>query len=137
MKHLLTLTFVIFSFSVLAQIDTTEKQFKLPLYPFCDYLEDYVERRICADNAMNNFVKNNFKIPEFAIKYGIEGMVIISFKVGKDGSLSNFKVVGEPSTALGEEIIRVMKLLPNFTPATMNEIPIECEVSLPFRVRLP
>ncbi|ANQ50514.2 energy transducer TonB [Flammeovirga sp. MY04] len=63
------------------------------------------------------FLGKNMKYPKRALKMGVEGKVYVQFIVGKDGSLTDFKVVRGLGAGLDEEAVRVLKLSPKWIPA--------------------
>ncbi|MCB0514463.1 MAG: energy transducer TonB [Chitinophagales bacterium] len=79
----------------------------------------------------------NINYPKEAIEKKIEGLVIVSFMVNEDGSLSDYKIVKDIGGGCGEEMLRVVKTFPHFIPAKEGENPIKKEFNLPFRLKLP
>ena len=86
--------------------------------------------------AMTEFLAKNLKYPEKAIKDSIAGRVFVSFIVEKDGSLSNIKVLRDIGGGCGEEAIRVMKLMPKWTPAKVGNKPVRQQYYMPIEFRL-
>lgn len=78
----------------------------------------------------------NIKYPEEAQKAGVEGMVVITFVVEKDGSLSTFESVKSPRQDFSDEIIRVMKLSPKWKPAMKEGKAVKVKYTLPFKFKL-
>jgi TonB family protein len=81
---------------------------------------------------LNRFIASNVVYPEAAIKAGIEGKVILSFIVEKDGSISNVKVIRGVHESLDKEALRVINSMPKWKPGTqrgkairsLNRIPV-------------
>jgi periplasmic protein TonB len=163
MKHLLTLTFIIFSFSVFAQIDTIGQKPKppslrhklpkppkekidnyeidvyeeMPRFPGCEDIEgSSLDKKACADEKMLAFIHDNICYPDSARENGIEGTVVISFIVEKDGSITNAKIIRDLGAGCGEEALRIVNMLPNFEAAKLNGKPVRCQFNLPIRFRL-
>lgn len=86
--------------------------------------------------AMTEFLAKNLKYPEKAIKDSIAGRVFVSFIVEKDGSLSNIKVLRDIGGGCGEEAIRVMKLMPKWTPAKVGNKLVRQQYYMPIEFRL-
>jgi TonB family protein len=86
--------------------------------------------------AMTEFLAKNLKYPEKAIKDSIAGRVFVSFIVEKDGSLSNIKVIRDIGGGCGEEAIRVMKLMPKWTPAKVGNKLVRQQYYMPIEFRL-
>jgi bla regulator protein blaR1 len=59
------------------------------------------------------------------------GMVIIKFIVEKSGRLSNFKVVHQLCPDFDAEALRVLKIMPNWSPAIKDNKPVRSVVIIP------
>ena len=76
------------------------------------------------------------KYPDEALRRHTEGKVMVNFIVEKDGSLSNIKVVKSAGKLLDDEALRVMNLMPKWSPGkdkgkpcrTLMAIPIVFEI---------
>ena len=66
------------------------------------------------------WLTKTLKYPEEALKRKIEGKVMISFIVDKDGSLSDIKVVKPANPLLDAEALRVARMMPKWKPGTDN-----------------
>lgn len=90
--------------------------------------------------ALMDFLAKNIKYPEAAKKENAEGMVVIKFKIGKDGALSGIKTVSEASQNPREdfvrEAVRVVKTMPKWTPGEVNGKVAEVEMALPVKFKL-
>lgn len=86
--------------------------------------------------AFRAFRSSNLKYPQEARQKGIQGRVVVSFIVGKDGSLSHFKVIKSVEPSIDAEALRIMKLMPKWIPATRNGKPMECRYNVPVSFRL-
>ena len=69
-----------------------------------------------GEKELANFISYNMRYPKEALQQGIEGRILCSFIVGKDGSISNIEVVSGSNAALNNEAIRVLGLMPKWTP---------------------
>lgn len=83
------------------------------------------------------WVQMNVRYPSEALKEGLAGRVVVAFTVGKDGSVKPGKVLQTPGKVLSEEVLRVLKKSPDWTPGTEKGkativkyvIPIEFKLS--------
>jgi len=82
--------------------------------------------------AYDAYLESNLVYPEEALKNKINGKAGIEFTVGKDGDLSDFRVIKKLGFGCEDEIIRLVKNGPRWNPTTENNKPIESTV----RVRL-
>lgn len=77
------------------------------------------------------------KYPAVAQQNKIQGKVIVSFVIEKDGSVGDVSVVKGVDSSLDKEAVRVVKTLPKFTaPAKINGRPVRFKMNLPITFRL-
>ena len=69
--------------------------------------------------------------PEQALKQKLQGKVIISFIVNKDGSLSDLKLVQSAGKLLDDEALRVARLMPNWKPGIDKGKPCRSMIAIP------
>lgn len=80
--------------------------------------------------AMEKYIAENMKYPQTAIDNGIEGVVSVAFTVKADGSIGNIKIVRMIDPDLETEAIRLVKNMPNWTPADSGDA--QTQVNIPF-----
>ncbi len=85
-----------------------------------------------GEKAYIQYLESNLKFPEAALKNKIKGKAGIQFKVNADGSLSDFQIIKKLGDGCEEEIIRLIKGGPKWTPSEKNGKSVESTV----RVRL-
>ncbi len=111
--------------------------------------------------ALMQYVAQNIRYPKIATENGVQGRVLVQFVIEKDGSLSNFKVVkdakpvsdgitvnAQGTTAEGNDIpkeaygalnieaLRVLRGMPNWTPAKQRGQTVRMKYTLPVTFRL-
>jgi protein TonB len=88
-----------------------------------------------GEEALHKFISDNIKYPKAEKKKRIEGTVYVRFMVEKDGSITNIHIVKEVQNAPGfsEEVLRVMKLMPAWTPGKLNGRPQRYEITQPVK----
>ena len=89
-----------------------------------------------GDSALVKFLSSNVKYPEKAREKSIEGKVLVWFDISKEGKIENIRVPEPVNKDLDAEAIRVVKLLDNFKPATMNGKPVKMVYKLPITFKL-
>jgi len=87
-------------------------------------------------NAMYRHIALEMHYPETAIADSVQGRVIISFVVEKDGRLTNFEVQRSPDERLSDEAIRVVRLTEPWIPAKNKGRNVRCRFSMPIMFRL-
>jgi len=111
MKLLLTFFFLTISFLAFGQSEDTtvyKATEVMPRFPGCEELDTTVAaKNQCAQTALLMFFNRNIAYPEQARKENIEGTVVLSFVVEKDGYISNPLVVKDIGGGCGVEALRV------------------------------
>ncbi|MBS1594610.1 MAG: TonB family protein [Bacteroidetes bacterium] len=79
-------------------------------------------------DSLRNFVQSQVRYPELERENGIQARVVVRFKVEEDGRTNEIVVDKGNHRALDMEAARVVSILPNFIPGTLQGIP----VSVPF-----
>lgn len=79
------------------------------------------------------FMSEKLRYPKAAKKKGIEGKVLVRFVVERDGSILEDNIVIEEGVhpLLDAEVIRFVRLMPNWTPAKIQGRAVRCRASLP------
>ncbi|MBE6199888.1 MAG: TonB family protein [Rikenellaceae bacterium] len=82
-------------------------------------------------NGYRNWVQSQLQYPKEAKDKGVQGRVIFSFVVEKDGSVSNFDALQAPDKILVEEVERVFKLTPKWEPGKQNGKAVRVKFTVP------
>lgn len=89
-----------------------------------------------GESAMFKFISENLKYPAIAAENGIQGRVIVSFVVEKDGSITNIKILRSVSPELDAEARRIVGIMPRWSPGRNNGKPVRTVYNLPVSFRL-
>lgn len=89
-----------------------------------------------GEAAMYKYLGDNIVYPSAASEEGIQGRVVVEFVVGKDGSITNVKVVRPRHPALDKEAVRVIKSMPKWIPGRNNGQPVKVTYTLPVTFKL-
>ena len=87
-----------------------------------------------GDAALMSFIANNIRFP--AVCEDIQGRVVCSFIVERDGSISDVKVVKGVDPALDQEAKRVLKSMPRWNPGKQNGQPVRVKYTVPVTFRV-
>lgn len=82
------------------------------------------------------YLKNNIKYPVVAEENGVQGRVILSFVVERNGSITDIKVVKPVDPSLDKEAVRVVKGMPHWIPGKQNGSSVRVKFTLPVIFRL-
>lgn len=77
------------------------------------------------------YLAKSVKYPAAAEKAGVQGRVIATFVVEKDGSISDIKIVRSVSPELDAEAVRVIKAMPNWEPGKQNGKAVHVKYTVP------
>lgn len=86
--------------------------------------------------AVMEYMVKNIKYPEQAEKDGLEGRVVVKFKVETDGSIGDVTVAKSLSPVLDAEAVRVVKNMPRWTPGRENGKTVAVSMSIPIEFKL-
>ena len=86
--------------------------------------------------ALMKFLGDNIKYPVIAQENGIQGRVITTFVVERDGSITDVQVVRGQDPSLDKEAVRVIKTMPKWKPGQQRGKPVRVRFTLPVQFRL-
>ncbi|MCX6236335.1 MAG: TonB family protein [Bacteroidia bacterium] len=86
-----------------------------------------------GEKAMMKFISRNLRYPNEATSIGLQGTVITSFIVRKDGKIINARIVNGPSFSVNAEALRVINSMPNWTPGKNNGKAVNSLFTVPLR----
>lgn len=82
------------------------------------------------------YLSKNIKYPVEAEENNIQGRVIVSFVVERDGSITDISVIKSVHPLLDNEAIRITKLMPKWIPAKQNGETVRVRYTVPVTFRL-
>ena len=86
--------------------------------------------------ALFGFVAKNIRYPKAAEDAGIQGRVIVTFVVMKDGSIGEVKVAKGVSPELDGEAVRCVKSMPKWKPGMQKGQAVNVKYTMPLSFRL-
>ena len=84
-----------------------------------------------GEMALRKFIANAIKYPVIAQENGVQGKVYVSFVVGKDGSVSDARIIRGIDPSLDKEALRVVNSLPIWKPGKQRGEPVRVSFSVP------
>ena len=82
------------------------------------------------------YLSNTIQYPVVAEENGVQGRVIVTFVVERDGSITELKVVKSVDPSLDREAVRVVRSMPKWTPGKQNGEAVRVKYTLPVTFRL-
>ena len=86
--------------------------------------------------ALQAFLSSNTKYPVVAQENGVQGRVIVSFVVERDGSITDVRVVRSVDPSLDREASRVVRSMPRWSPGKQNGSAVRVKYTVPVVFRL-
>ena len=87
-------------------------------------------------DALMKYFNKNIKYPSQAAENNIQGRVMISFVVNKDGSIVDPQVIKSVDASLDKEAMRVVKAMPKWNPGKQRGKPVRVKYTVPVMFRL-
>ena len=89
-----------------------------------------------GDKALMQYIGKSMKYPVIAQENGIQGRVIVSFVIERDGRVADATVVRGVDPSLDKEALRVVNSMPAWTPGKQRGKPVRVKYTLPVTFRL-
>lgn len=110
-----------------------------PIWTNCSSENNPADSRKCTYRKLGSFVGDHFVIREREYPAS-GGMSVVSFVVEKDGSVAAPIIIRNPGEGLGEELLRVIRLLAEterpFMPGRQDGKPVRVRFNFPYRVHI-
>lgn len=87
-------------------------------------------------NTFRQWVQTQVRMPEKAKDQMIQGRVVATFTIEKDGTLSNIQILQTPDRVFSEEVIRVLEKSDKWTPGIQDGKVVRVKYTLPVDFRL-
>ena len=112
--------------------------------PVVEAVEDETIHTVVEENpefpggemACMKWLQENIKYPSICVEQNIQGRVIATFVVNRDGSIVDIQIVRSPDPYLSKEAERVLKIMPRWKPGRQRGKPVRVKFSLPVTFRL-
>ena len=135
---------LLFVTTLLSWVYTIRSNAQVPVdYPFYESDDDEIIM-IVEDmpefpggfQALSDYLHDSIKYPELCRKDSIQGRVIITFVVEKDGSISGAEVVKGVYEQLDTEALRVINAMPKWKPGKQRGKVVRVKYAIPVNFRL-
>lgn len=89
-----------------------------------------------GESALTNFIQQQMIYPHEAKDKDIQGVVVLNFVVEKDGRLSNIEILRDIGSGCGNEAVRIVEQMPNWSAGQHRGQPVLVAFKLPVRFKL-
>jgi protein TonB len=86
--------------------------------------------------ALMQYLSSNIKYPVIAEENGIQGRVICTFVVERDGSITDVRIAKSVDPSLDKEAMRVVSKMPRWIPGKQNGSAVRVKYTVPVTFRL-
>lgn len=87
-------------------------------------------------SGLRTYLNQNIRYPAEAQENCVQGRVVVSFVVGKDGHISDVTVLRSVDPSLDKEAVRVIINMPRWTPGKQGGEPVKVRYNVPVSFRL-
>lgn len=87
-------------------------------------------------SGLRTYLNQNIRYPAEAQENCVQGRVVVSFVVEKDGHISDVTVLRSVDPSLDKEAIRVVRNMPRWTPGKQEGEPVRVRYNVPVSFRL-
>lgn len=87
-------------------------------------------------SGLRTYLNQNIRYPAEAQENCVQGRVVVSFVVGKDGHISDVTVLRSVDPSLDKEAIRVIRNMPRWSPGKQGGEPVRVRYNVPVSFRL-
>ncbi len=87
-------------------------------------------------SEMHRFISNSLRYPTDAVRRNAQGLVVYTFIVEKDGTLTNFELIHRADSLLDLEALRILQSMPPWRPAKFKEEIVRSKTYVPMYFRL-
>jgi TonB family protein len=104
-----------------------------------DPLESTIELAypVGGKRQYKQYLEKNLQYPQTALLNNVEGRVTVQFAVETTGSLADFKVLKGIGNGCDEEVIRLIKSGPKWTPTKRDDVAEKSVIKVRMRFQLP
>ena len=77
------------------------------------------------------WLTRNLKYPQYLAQQKVQGKVVAEFIVNQDGSITDVNIVKSLHPQCDREVLRVLRMMPRWTPGIQNDQPCRTKVCIP------
>ncbi len=127
-KSIFSLYMLLFAaIAVFSPVTTNAQTDTQKVYDKCEVMPQFPG----GEKAMMDFIASNLKYPQQAIKDNVEGAVLAEFIINTEGKVVEPRIVNSLSPECDSEVIRVINLMPAWTPGQQDNKTVNVKFVLP------
>jgi len=86
-----------------------------------------------GEREMMRFIRNNLRYPMSAQANAVQGTVVLNFVVNREGKIVNIKVIKSVGFGCDEESVRVLEMMPLWSPGKQKGQTVLVSFTMPIR----
>ena len=109
---------------------------QMPRFPGCELEEDPDQ---CTKDRLVDFIYKRLKYPEQARENKVEGMVVVQFKIDKNGQMGDVVIRRDIGAGCGQaaaDVVSSIKALSLWTPGKQRSRPVNILYTMPVKFKL-
>ncbi len=138
------LSISVYSTTAFGQVDTAQVYNlvdQMPLIPNCGVMDtSYTAKQKCTQDLLLDFIYRNVQYPDSARYNGIEGMVVLSFVIGRDSMIKESKVVKDIGGGCGAAALYVINAMNpmnlRWMPGIKEGVPVDVRMTIPVKFKI-
>ena len=95
------------------------------------YICEDLDTRPFFNGNLSQWLSENVRYPVVAAENGVQGQVVVSFVVERNGSISNIQIERSVDPSLDREAMRVVRAMPKWTPGYKDGVPVRVRFNIP------
>lgn len=107
----------------------------LPAAPVVYYTAEQMPAFPGGPEAFQKFLRTKLQYPDEALRQGVSGKVYVRFLVTEEGRICDAAVVKGLGFGLDQEALRLVRIMPWWTPAHTGGLPVRVLYTLPIVFR--
>jgi protein TonB len=109
---------------------------QMPYLTTCESNVSEDNRRKCTQSTMLATIYKYLKYPAIARETGVQGTVIITFIIDKNGKMTQLEIIRDIGAGCGYEAVKVIKSLGEWIPGRHNKQAVNVKYTIPIRFKL-
>lgn len=113
----------------------------MPRFPGCEDKEmNTMEKYLCANNRLSNYIHNRLRYPKIALNNKVEGTVTAQFVVRPDGLIDDIAIYNDIGYGCGETVMTIIESMNHmgerWIPGRKGGEAVRVRLAVPIEFRL-
>jgi len=109
---------------------------QMPFLASCDRNASEDERRSCTLSTMLTTIYRYLRYPAMARESGVEGTVILTFVIDKNGKMTQLEIIRDIGAGCGDAAAKVLRSLGEWVPGKHNKQAVNVKYTIPIKFKL-